>query len=267
MPERTRYRTIGVGEHGRLDAAFGSREARDGLMMPARYAWHGGTEALLRFGPPNGPLVIAAMPLFEEANRTRAFVATILRALAGYGIAGALPDLPGSGESLIPTEDAALGDWRAAFSSAAEALRSDYAAIYGMAIRGGALVDTLADLAGRYHVAPASGTSLVRDMLRSRLAAAKEAGERFDVTAIEPPGPPIELAGNHLSRKLIADLTAAVPGANGPIRTVRLETDPLPADRKLPAAPLWRRAEPGNDCALATLVADDVATWIAACAG
>ncbi len=37
---------------------------------------------MLRFGPADGLVVVAALPLFEEANRTRAFMVTILRALA-----------------------------------------------------------------------------------------------------------------------------------------------------------------------------------------
>src|ERR1700741_3511005 len=65
------------------------------------YDWAGGREAMLRFGPDTGPVVIAVIPLFEEANRTRAFIVTILRALAGLGIASAVPDLPGTGESLM----------------------------------------------------------------------------------------------------------------------------------------------------------------------
>jgi HAD superfamily hydrolase (TIGR01509 family) len=40
---------------------------------------------MLRFGPAEGPLVVLAMPLFEEANRTRAFAVTLLRALAAAG--------------------------------------------------------------------------------------------------------------------------------------------------------------------------------------
>ena len=44
-----------------------------------RYEWAGGREAMLRFGPDAGPLVVAVLPLFEEANppgapRTRAIV-------------------------------------------------------------------------------------------------------------------------------------------------------------------------------------------------
>ena len=48
-----------------------------------RYDWAGGRETMLRFGPDAGPLVVAVLPLFEEANRTRAFLVAMLRALAG----------------------------------------------------------------------------------------------------------------------------------------------------------------------------------------
>jgi hypothetical protein len=40
------------------------------------YDWTGGREAMLRFGPDTGPIVIAALPLFEEVNRTRQFTCT-----------------------------------------------------------------------------------------------------------------------------------------------------------------------------------------------
>jgi hypothetical protein len=236
-------------------------------MNPMTYAWQGGSETLLRFGPKSGPLVLAAMPPFEEANRTRAFMVTVLRALSARGISTALPDLPGSGDSLVPTEQAALGDWRSAFRDAARALRADHGPVYSFAIRGGALLDMQADVAGRYHFAPVPGAKLVREMLRTRLAATKEAGEHFDAAAIDPPGPPIELAGNRLSRVLLAELAAAAPVAAGTIRTVRLEADAQPADLKLAGAPLWRRAEPGNDLALAMMLADDIAAWVVACGG
>ena len=42
---------------------------------------------MLRFGPRDGPVVIAAPALFEEANRTRAFLVRILRLLGDCGIA------------------------------------------------------------------------------------------------------------------------------------------------------------------------------------
>ncbi|MGH6616138.1 hypothetical protein [Sphingomonas sp.] len=234
--------------------------------MIGAYDWSGGREAILRFGPATGPVVIAAMPLFEEANRTRAFMVTILRGLAERGIASALPDLPGMGDSLIETEQVSLSNWQKAFSSAAAALR-DTGPVHAVAIRGGALLDHDAPVAGRWHFAPVAGAALVRDMFRTRLAAAKEDGEAFDTSVIESPGPPVELAGNRLSRVLLVDLNGATPSSNGPLRTVRLDTDAQPAHLKLAGAPLWRRAEPGNDPALADLLAADIAAWIATCGG
>ena len=234
--------------------------------MIDQYDWPGGREAMLRFGPTNGPVVLAAMPLFEEANRTRAFIVTILRALAERGIASALPDLPGTGESLIETEDAILTDWQTAFLSASASLNPGEG-LHGLAIRGGTLLDSTAGLASRWHFAPVSGDGLVRDMLRTRLVAAKESSEEVDTNAIGPPGPPIELAGNRISRTLLAELGRAVPMIAAPLRTIRLDTDTQPADRHIAGSPLWRRSEPGNDPALARLLADDIAAWIASCAG
>jgi hypothetical protein len=231
------------------------------------YDWAGGREAMLRFGPDTGPVVIAAMPLFEEANRTRAFIVSILRTLAGHGIATALPDLPGTAESLTETEYTSVKNWNKAFSSAVDFLKPESRAVHAIAVRGGALVDTMATVASRWYFAPVAGDALVRDMLRARLAAAMESGEAIGAETIAPPGPPIELAGNRLSRALLAELEHSVPSSEPPLRTVRLDTDPLPADRHVAGAPLWRRSEPGNDPDLARLLADDIAAWIATCAG
>ena len=238
--------------------------------MIDHYDWPGGREAMLRFGPTNGPVVIAAMPLFEEANRTRAFTVTILRALAERGIASALPDLPGTSESLIETEDTTLNIWKEAFLSASTSLNSNQGPVYGLAIRGGTLLDSTAQLAARWHFAPVAGDSLVRDMLRTRLAVAKESGDAVEAD-IMPPGPPIELAGNRVSRALLAELGQAIPSTApstaAPLRTVRLDTDTQLADRHVAGSPLWRRSEPDNDLVLARLLADDIAAWIASCAG
>src|SRR3546814_8095624 len=76
-----------------------ARRCNDRAQMIGRYDWAGGTEAMLRFGPDTGPVVVLALPLFEEANRTRAFAVTMLRALAERGVASVLPDLPGQGRS------------------------------------------------------------------------------------------------------------------------------------------------------------------------
>lgn len=227
--------------------------------MIDQYDWPGGREAMLRFGPATGPVVIASMPLFEEANRTRAFVVTILRALAERGIASVLPDLPGTNESLIETENITLNDWTSALSALTATLTEERGAVHGIAIRGGALVD--APFSTRWHFSPASGESLVRDLLRSRAVAGKDTTD----DAIELSGPPVELAGNRLSRTLLAQLKATVPDGSAPLRTVRLDTDAVPADRHISGSPLWRRSEPDNDPDLARLLADDIAAWIAIC--
>ena len=227
--------------------------------MIDQYDWPGGREAMLRLGPGSGPVVIAAMPLFEEANRTRAFVVTLLRALAERGIASVLPDLPGTGESLTETENATLSDWTSALSALVSTIADERGTVHGIAIRGGALID--APFSTRWHFAPVPGESLVRDLLRSRVVPGKDNAD----DAIELSGPPVELAGNSLSRTLLAQLKATVPGSGAPLRTVRLATDTQPADRHISGSPLWRRSEPDNDPGLARLLADDIAAWIATC--
>src|SRR3546814_21095544 len=87
-----------------------ARRCNDRAQMIGRYDWAGGTEAMLRFGPDTGPVVVLALTLFEEANRTRAFAVPMLRALAERGVASVLPALPGQGESAGPLPNmASLG--------------------------------------------------------------------------------------------------------------------------------------------------------------
>ncbi len=211
--------------------------------MIGHYDWAGGREAMLRFGPATGPVVIAALPLFEEANRTRTFVVTILRLLAERGVAGALPDMPGQGESLVPTDEMRLTNLRSAFAAAARAAGTPALSI---AIRSGALLDGEAILAGRWYFAPQSGPELIRELGRVRQAGG---GEDF--------------GGNALAPEFLAELDDA---ATESARTVRIDRDPKDADLRVDAAPLWRRAEPDNDPARAALLADDIAAWVRACA-
>jgi len=236
------------------------------------YDWAGGREAMLRFGPATGPVVVAALPLFEEANRTRAFVVTILRLLAARGIAGALPDLPGQGESLMPTHKTSILKMQDAFGFACDKFDREGRNCYAIGLRSGALLDALALAAGRWHLAPQDGPQLFRELTRIKQV---ELGGRplgdswyFDNTLPEEAGdPPVEIAGTPISTDLLTDLQVKTPFDEPgiPRRVVRLDTDPNPADRKVDAAPLWRRAEPGNDPALAALLADDIATWIRTC--
>ena len=246
--------------------------------MIDHYDWRGGREAMLRFGPANGPIVVIAMPLFEEANRTRAFVVTLCRALATRGVASALPDLPGQGESLVPLEALRLSDLEDAYEGAVDGFWRQGRETYGVAIRSGALFDGGVELHGHWHLAPQDGPELFRELTRIKqasLGAATRLDEfwHLDATARDGGlGSSIELAGNRILAELLTELKIPAlyepdDDEDAPLRTVRLDTDRKPADRHVPGTPLWRRAEPGNDPALAALLADDVAAWIARCGG
>lgn len=201
---------------------------------------------MLRLGPDSGPTILAAPALFEEANRTRTMLLDVLRRLAGRGFACALPDLPGQGESLLPSAAANLTSWRHAFAAAASSLPGP---VHVVAIRGGALVDTDAAVASRWHLAPVTGADLVRELRRIQHAAGSD-----------------DYSGNTIPDPAIALLEGATPAATRAVRVVRLDTDPRPADHRFSAAPLWRASEPGTDPALQAVLADNIAEWIATCA-
>ena len=206
---------------------------------------------MLRFGPGDGPVVLAAPALFEEGNRTRAMLVDVLRRLADAGIGGALPDMPGQGESVVATVDARLTDWRQAFAAAARTLQgSGRGPVHVMAWRGGALVDAQVTAASRWYLSPVGGAALVRDLRRVAQAAGSA-----------------DYAGNVIADEMLAELAAAEPSIAEPLRVVRLESDPRAADRKIAVAPPWRASEPGTDAALQAALAEDIAEWVRACGG
>lgn len=231
--------------------------------MIDRYAWAGGTEAWWKHGKAGQPLVIAALPPFEEFNRTRALMMRALMQLTVHGISVALPDLPGTGESLIATEEARLRDWRLAFAASVNEARRDHPEVHGVAIRAGALIDAQADVASRWRLSPQDGASLHRELGRIAKAAALEDGATVEWP---PQAGVVEIAGNFISNDLLAELEAASLNSTEPVRVVRLTGDSAPADRHIDGAPLWRRAEPDQDLDLADALADDIADWIARCA-
>ncbi|TPG12477.1 hypothetical protein [Sphingomonas oligophenolica] len=200
----------------------------------------GGREAMLRFST-GTPRVVLALPLFEEFNRTRAFGVTLLRALARRGIGGLLPDWPGTNESPVPSSDATLAMIQAAYQSVLVSCTP----LFALGIRSGALFDARASVRGRWHLSPVSGTELARELARQT---------SDDGT----------ISGNLVSSAFRAELGAASLGS---ARVVRFDSDPRDADLKLAGSPLWRRAEPGNDPALAEVLAADITHWVATCDG
>jgi hypothetical protein len=219
------------------------------------YAWRGGREAMLRFGRETGPLALILPPLFEEANRTRHFLVEVMRGLAAKGIASILPDLPGTNDSPIATVDARLDDWKAALARLP-------APVATVAVRGGALLDEATASELRWRLSPETGLRLLRDMLRATAMTADASLGDLETTARTRP---TALAGNLIHPELLFALENAVPGETGTIRTVRIENDAGAADSYLPGSPLWRRAEPGHDPALADAVVADIAQWMTSC--
>jgi pimeloyl-ACP methyl ester carboxylesterase len=209
-----------------------------------RYQVNNRDEWLMRIGPADGPPILFLAPLFEEMNRTRALFAATMRALADRGFGCWLPDLPGTGESERALEECEWDDWAAA--SAAMAERFDGRAVV-VSFRGGCLLDGV-KAACRWRMSPVDGASLTRDLKRTGLVSGWAQG------------------GYSLSPTLLASLEQAQPAELQPLRTVRLRSDPRPADAKIEGPALWRRSEPGSSQALSQSLAADIADWTSQCA-
>lgn len=228
-------------------------------------------EACLRISAADGgksptspllPTILFLPPLFDEANRLRRTLVLTMRALAALGHDCLLPDLPGQNDSLLPNDLATLSLWR-------DALAAFCASIGGPFVtaswRGGALIDDAANGAiGHWRMAPIAGASIVRTMIRTRLAGDKEAGRQSTAESIRASATdgPIELAGYQLCSSMIEQLEIATPATPATMRTVALGS----GEDKLPGSALWLRAEPGEDAAMAIAMAADIHAWSVTCA-
>ncbi|PXW79340.1 hypothetical protein C7451_101405 [Blastomonas natatoria] len=229
--------------------------------MIRAYRFDGNDELCLCHGPEGGPALLILPPLFDEANRVRHLLVEAARALADHGIASLLPDLPGCNESLVPLDRASISLWQAALIACAEQLGP---ISHVAAIRGGALLDgALGDLP-RWRLAPVKGGQLLRTMLRARIASDREAGiSSSSETLMEAArNQGIELAGNNLSPSMIRELDSAAPSEGSAVRLARFADDPLDAEARIAGAPLWLRAEPAHDPAMAASIAADLARWV-----
>lgn len=195
----------------------------------------------LQFGESHRLQTLVIEPLFEEANRCRWLIAEVMRGLDRGGVGSRLADLPGTGESAVDIADVRLADWEAAVAAYAPALIASF--------RGGALIDGGATQ-GVWRLSPETGDRIVRDLKRATLTS----------------GDSTLYAGHALSPALLGELEGASLPPNANIRTVRLETEAADADLKIAGSPLWRRAEPGEDPALAAAIVSDLIDWAKQCA-
>ena len=161
----------------------------------------------------------------------------------GFGITFA--NLCGTGESLAEVDQVRLADWRRDAAAAIAEIKPSVIA----SLRGGALIDDAGPAKGWWRFAPETGARIVRDLRRTQMAGNSDL-----------------YAGNRLSEAFLADLEAASPAPVTPLRTVRLESDAADANARVPGSPLWRRAEPGEDAALADAMVADLALWTQQCA-
>jgi hypothetical protein len=207
------------------------------------YPTRTGDEQFLRFFSQSDLQIIIIEPLFEERNFLRRTVVEIARELASAGIGCLIPDLPGCGESRWDIDAVTLADWRTTIRDVSEWLgRESRRPPHIAALRGGSLLDDAAQGASWWRFAPATGADLLRPLRRAG---------RFS-------GGETELAGYALSPEMLAELEKASPRLpSGSCRDYEYEAE---------GAPLWRRAEPGEDPALVAGIADDLTRWVRSCA-
>lgn len=229
---------------------------RGGVLNYERYLTQGAEEWLVRVGDADTPPILFIPPLFEEMNRTRALIVSVMRLLAESGYSCWLIDLPGSGESERALEDCTWRAWRQAVEDAGQSVAGASSVTPHVAsLRGGALLDDAVAASSYWRFAPAPGASLVRDLERSSLVAT--AGQ--DVGRLE-------LAGYALATELVEPLRSAAPADVAPLRTVRLASDRNEADVRIEGPALWRRSEPGSSPPLSAALAADLTSWIRRCA-
>jgi hypothetical protein len=219
------------------------------------YGFGGHKEYCLSFGSVTATRsILIVPPLFDEMNRVRRMLVEAMRALAANGARTLLPDLPGCNESAAELSAHTIGTWQDAVAAATTQLGATHIA----ALRGGTLIDHKA-LLPQWRLAPVKGSSLLKAMLRTRIAAEKERGNT--VTAeqlmISAQSEPLELSGNMMSVAMLESLGNAEPELSGNSCEIGL------AD--ICGTPLWLRAEPGDAPEMSAAIAADLDRWSAQC--
>ncbi len=197
-------------------------------------------------------IVLILQPLFEEANRMRRTLALMARALDRNAVGVVMPDLPGMGEHPVGADKLEISVIEASLKSLIDALATDGRPVLVAGFRAACLFDTLPGAAANWRFAPEPGDRLVRTLMRTVMPE-----DSSDMQAF--------VNGQLVSRAFLDDMASLLQPHPAKLRTLRLSTDRAEADRHVEASPLWRHAEPGEDPALAALLAEDIRTWVETC--
>jgi hypothetical protein len=221
------------------------------------YNFNGHDEFCLCFGAGHTRQILISPPLFDEMNRVRRMLVQAMRDLDARGVGSMLIDLPGCNESLARLEEQSLVSWRAAIAASEEQLGATHIA----SLRGGSLVDDAPALP-HWRLAPAKGSSLLKTMIRTRIAGEKEGGKATTEAELMAAAQmaPLELGGNMLGPAMVAQLATAEPTPLANLTERRLGEDVV-------GSPLWLRAEPQDDPVMSASIAADLDRWSASCGG
>jgi len=193
--------------------------------------------------------ILIVPALFDEANRMRRMVVDAMRLLDAAGIDTFLPDLPGCNESAQSFPAQSLHGWRVAMEHASRHFRASHV----LALRGGVLIHP-GTLPG-WVLEPAKGPTILRQLLRARTIAAREAGLHEDSATLLDQGRTkgLDLAGYRFGASLIAGMQDALP---------QIEGQRIIAQSELGGGGLWLRAEPAaapeQSAALARRITVDI---------
>lgn len=160
----------------------------------------------------------------------RRFTVEVMRRLDATGIDSFLPDLPGCNESLQTLDQQLPSHWLDAVAAAAV----HFGATHALGIRGGCLF-TPSDLP-RWHYAPVNAGSILRQMMRARVLASREAGREENREALVSMARDhgIDLAGYGLSATFYRQFEAMLFDSEVPVI----------AQKDVGGSGLWLRAEP-----------------------
>lgn len=206
------------------------------------------SEYALTFDRNRAARLLIVPALFDEANRMRRLTVETMRRLDAAGIDTMLPDLPGTNESLAPLDTQTVPGWLNAMAAAA----TQFGATASLGVRGGCLFTPSAP--NVLHYAPVKAASLLRQMIRTRIVSAREAGREETSEGLREAGmrEGLDLAGHRLGPAFLREFDALVPAPDAN----------LIAQDRISGSGLWLRAEPGENAtqadALATAIAEEL---------